>query len=134
LAERSKRPVNLYQYPNSQFLIHRTTTSANYHAPIEDMRFLIDELLDAESSLGSLTPFEEQGVGPDLTSALLDEAARLAGDVLAPLRRAGDLRSATCRDGQVTVSPGYDAAIRQMVDSGWLGITAPVDQASRWLR
>ncbi len=106
---------------------------ANYRAPIEDMSFLIDELLEAGSSLGNLPPFEEQGVGPELTSALLDEAAKLAGDVFAPLRRTGDLQPATCREGRVTVSPGYDTAITQMADSGWLGITAPLEHGGQAL-
>ena len=38
----------------------------------------------------------DYGVGPELTTALLDEAAKLAGDVLAPLRRVGDEHPATC--------------------------------------
>ena len=46
-----------------------------YRAPLEDMRFLIDELLDAQGQLGSLPAFAELGVGPDLTTALLDGPA-----------------------------------------------------------
>ncbi|MCB1677144.1 MAG: acyl-CoA dehydrogenase [Halioglobus sp.] len=95
-----------------------------YRAPLEDMRFLIDELLDAQGQLGSLPAFAELGVGPDLTTALLDEAARLAGDVLAPLRRVGDEQPATCADGRVTLSPGYADALRQMGAGGWVGIAA----------
>jgi 3-(methylsulfanyl)propanoyl-CoA dehydrogenase len=95
-----------------------------YRAPMEDMRFLIDELLDAESQLGGLEAFAEFGVGSDLTTALLDEAGKLAGDVLAPLRRVGDETPASCQDGMVTVSPGYDDALRQLAAGGWLGISA----------
>ena len=60
-----------------------------YRAPLEDMKFLVDEVLTVEQSLGSLPAYADYGVGPDLTTALLDEAARLAGEVLAPLRRVG---------------------------------------------
>ncbi len=96
----------------------------NYRAPIEDMAFLINELLDAEGTLGTLPAYAEYGVGADLTTALLDEGARLAGEVLTPLRRVGDEQPATCSDGKVTVSPGYDDAIRQFAAGGWVGISA----------
>jgi alkylation response protein AidB-like acyl-CoA dehydrogenase len=95
----------------------------NYRAPVEDMCFLIDEVLDAESCLGALPDFAELGVGPELTTALLDEAAKLAGDELAPLRRVGDEQPASCADGAVTSSPGHDAALNQMAAGGWIGIS-----------
>ena len=34
-----------------------------YRAPLEDMNFIIDELLDVESTLGSLPAFADLGVG-----------------------------------------------------------------------
>jgi alkylation response protein AidB-like acyl-CoA dehydrogenase len=88
------------------------------------MSFLIDEVLEAENVLGGLPDFAELGVGPELTTALLDEAAKLAGDAIAPLRRVGDARPATCEDGKVTTSPGYDAALSQLGAGGWIGISA----------
>jgi alkylation response protein AidB-like acyl-CoA dehydrogenase len=97
------------------------------------MSFLIDELLEAGESLGELPAYAEYGIGSELTTALLDEASKLAGDVLAPLRRAGDLQPAICRDGRVEVSPGYDDAIRQLAAGGWLGISAPVEQGGQGL-
>ena len=41
-----------------------------YRAPLADMTFIIDELLDAEGVLGSLPDFADYGVGPELTTAL----------------------------------------------------------------
>lgn len=104
-----------------------------YRAPLEDMNFLINELLDAEHSLGSLPAYAEYGVGPDLTTALLDEAAKLAGEVLAPLRRVGDEQPATCAQGQVNLSPGYGEALHQFNAAGWLGIAAEVDYGGQGL-
>ncbi len=97
---------------------------SNYHAPLEDMSFLIEELLQAGEVLGSLPAYAELGLGPDLTTALLDEAAKLAGDVLAPLRRVGDEQPASCRDGAVTLSPGYGEALQQLAAGGWMGIAS----------
>ncbi len=105
----------------------------NYRAPLEDMTFVIDELLDAENTLGSLPGFDGMGVGADLTVALLDEAARFAGDVLAPLRRVGDEHPATCSDGRVTTSPGYDEALQQLGAGGWVGIAASAEHGGQGL-
>ncbi len=95
-----------------------------YRAPLADMQFVIDEVLDAEQQLGDLPAFEGLGVGPELSAALLDEAAKLAGDVLAPLRRVGDEHPASCADGSVTISPGYNDALAQLGAGGWVGISA----------
>ena len=104
-----------------------------YRAPLADMTFIIDEVLDAEGVLGSLPDFADYGVGPELTTALLDEAAKLAGDVLAPLRRAGDEHPATCSDGKVTISPGYEEALGQMAAGGWVGIAADANYGGQGL-
>lgn len=106
---------------------------STYRAPIEDMAFLVDEVLDAGSTLGALPRFEELGVGPDLTTALLDEAAKLAGDVLAPLRRVGDMEPATCENGKVTLSPGYGDAVREIGAGGWVGIAADAEYGGQGL-
>ncbi|MEH6516573.1 MAG: acyl-CoA dehydrogenase family protein [Halioglobus sp.] len=104
-----------------------------YRAPLEDMSFVIDELLQVEEALGGLDGFEGMGVGPDLTTALLDEAAKFASDVLAPLRPVGDAQPATCKDGRVTISPGYDTALKQMGAGGWVGISARPEHGGQGL-
>ena len=63
-------------------------------------------------------------MGTDLTTALLEEASKLAADVVAPLRRVGDQQPARCADGAVTIPPGYGDAIRALGDGGWVGISA----------
>lgn len=95
-----------------------------YRAPVEDMRFLIDDVLKAEDRLGTLPRFEGLGVGSELTTAVLDEAGKLANGVLAPLRRVGDMHPARCEDRKVLISPGYAEAIRELAEGGWFGISA----------
>ncbi len=98
-----------------------------YRAPVEDMAFVIDELCQVETQLAEVESFQDMGVGPDLTVALLDESAKLSGEVLAPLRRVGDEQPATCVDGVVTASPGFDDALQQLAAGGWAGISAPAE-------
>ncbi len=97
----------------------------NYRAPIEDMAFVIDELCDVERALADVEQFVELGIGSELTAALLDESAKLCGEVLSPLRRVGDEHPASCAEGKVTVSPGYEEAFRQLGAGGWIGMSAP---------
>ena len=74
--------------------------------PTDDMQFLIDDVLDVGSVLGELPHYVELGLGSDLTTALLDEAAKFASDVVSPLRRVGDAHPARCSDSAVTIPPG----------------------------
>lgn len=106
---------------------------SSYRAPIEDMTFLLEELLDVGGTLGSLPAFAELGLGPELTGALLDEGAKLAGGVLAPLRRVGDEQPATCSDGAITLSPGYADALRQLGAGGWMGIASDPEYGGQGL-
>ena len=104
-----------------------------YTAPLADMQFLIDDVIDVADTLGSLARFAEVGVGPELTTALLDEAGKLGADVVAPLRRVGDAHPARCEDGKVTIPPGYGDAIRELGAGGWVGISADADAGGQGL-
>ncbi|MDG1032860.1 MAG: acyl-CoA dehydrogenase [Luminiphilus sp.] len=104
-----------------------------YKAPLDDMQFLIDDVCQAGARLGGLPRFEGLEVGTDLTTALLEEASKLAADVVAPLRRVGDQQPARCADGAVTIPPGYGDAIRALGDGGWVGISADSDYGGQGL-
>ncbi len=92
-----------------------------YRAPVGEMRFLLEHVLGA----GRLA---ETGRFADATSetieAVLGEAAKLAEEVLAPLRRAGDLDGARLENGVVRTTPGFAAAYRALAAGGWVGIAA----------
>ncbi|MGY4877199.1 acyl-CoA dehydrogenase [Vreelandella aquamarina] len=90
-----------------------------YAAPVRDMRFVLEELL-AHRSL-SLPGFED--ASPDLIEAVLEEAAKLANDVWAPLNDVGD-KQGTQRheDGSITTAPGFAQAYQAYVEGGWNGI------------
>ncbi|OBX33720.1 acyl-CoA dehydrogenase, short-chain specific [Halomonas elongata] len=95
-----------------------------YTAPVREHRFVLEELLEHE--VLSLPGFEE--VGADLVEAVLEEAARLTGDVWAPLNASGDRQGCVRRDdGGVNVPDGFADAYRAYAEGGWNGIG--VDQA-----
>jgi len=56
----------------------------NYAAPVEDLRFVLNELVDL-GEIHTMPGYE--GSTPDVVDAVLNEAGRLASEVLAPLNR-----------------------------------------------
>jgi len=60
---------------------------SDYRAPVKDMRFVMDELAGFRE-LSQIAGYEE--ATPDLADAILEEAAKFTGEVLAPLNRIGD--------------------------------------------
>ena len=92
-----------------------------YRAPVTEMRFLLDHVLGA-GRLAETERFAE--ATPETVEAILGEAARLAEDVLAPLRRAGDLEPARLENGVVRATPGFAAAYRALAEGGWVGLAA----------
>ncbi|MBB5464998.1 alkylation response protein AidB-like acyl-CoA dehydrogenase [Paraburkholderia sp. Clong3] len=91
-----------------------------YIAPLRDMRFVMTKLagLDAVSSLPG---FEE--ATPELAEAVLEEAARLATEVLAPLNKPGDEQGARLTHDGVVAADGFAAAYRQFTAGGWSGLS-----------
>ncbi|MBX9605950.1 MAG: acyl-CoA dehydrogenase C-terminal domain-containing protein [Gammaproteobacteria bacterium] len=92
---------------------------AEYTAPLRDMRFVINDLIGFER-LQALAGFDE--VTADLSDAVLEEAAKLASEVLSPLNRVGDTVGCKWEDGVVTTPPGWREAYRAFCEGGWNGL------------
>ncbi len=91
----------------------------DYVAPIKDVEFVLMEIADLEG-VAALPGFEE--ATPDLVRAILDEAAKVASEVLAPLNQSGDRAGAGWHDGAVTTAPGWSEAYQTFVAGGWNGL------------
>ncbi|WDS36313.1 acyl-CoA dehydrogenase C-terminal domain-containing protein [Pseudoxanthomonas sp.] len=99
---------------------------SRYQAPLKDFRFALYDVLDVEPLFARLGFAEAT---PDLIDAVLEEAGRFTGTVLAPLNSVGDevgcsLDTATA---DVTTPPGFKQAYAQFAEGGWTGLTAPVE-------
>ena len=95
----------------------------SYRAPLRDMLFTIQELAGLEQ-VARLPGFEDAGL--DTAQAVLEEAAKLNQDVIAPLNWAGDQNPSSFKDGQVRTTPGFKDAFRQFAEGGWQGLQHPV--------
>ena len=96
----------------------------SYAAPIKDMLFVLEELADL-ATIAELPGFDEAGV--DTAQAVLEESAKLCGEVLAPLNVEGDRNPSSWKDGAVTATPGFKEAFRQFVEGGWQGVQHPAE-------
>lgn len=95
-----------------------------FKTPLADVRFLLEEVHDV-ASLTSLRGYAE--ATPELMMSVLEEAARLCDEVLAPLNQSGDAEGSRYEHGEVRTPAGFREAYRQFVEGGWSGLSAPVE-------
>ena len=93
-----------------------------YTAPLRDMNFVLNELAGL-AHVAKLPGFED--AGPETVEAILDEAAKFASQVLAPINAEGDAVGCIWKDGEVTTPPGFKQAYAQFVAGGWNGLNSP---------
>ncbi len=102
-----------------------------YKAPVEDVTFLLNDVFQIDR-YDNLPGFSD--ASSDVREAILNEAAKLSEEVLQPLNRVGDLEG--CKrhdDGSVTTPKGFKEAFKQVVEGGWLGLSAPVEYGGQGL-
>ncbi|MGF1630160.1 MAG: acyl-CoA dehydrogenase [Kiloniellaceae bacterium] len=87
-----------------------------YAAPIGEMRFTLDAIAELPE-IARLPGYEE--ATPDLVAAILEEAAKLAGEVIAPLNHPGDGEGSVFENGVVRTPEGFQNAYRLFVEGGW---------------
>ena len=103
---------------------------ADYVAPLQDMRFVLKNVIGLET-VNTLPPFTE--VTEDVVDAILEEAARFAQEVLSPLNAAGDRAGSVLKEGNVTTPSGFREAYRQFVAAGWGNMAVPGDAGGQGL-
>ncbi len=89
-----------------------------YRAPVKDMQFLLHDVLKVGES--DIPGYDE--LEPDFTSAVLDEAGKLASEVLAPLNAVGDTEGCVLEDGTVRTPRGFREAYEKLREGGWMGL------------
>ena len=90
-----------------------------YNPPVREIKFALDHV----AGLGAITAlpaFAE--TDSDLVNSILDEAAKIAAETLAPLNRTGDLQGAKLEDGKVRCAEGWQGAWDALVEGGWNGL------------
>ncbi|MCO2330308.1 acyl-CoA dehydrogenase [Pseudomonas aeruginosa] len=93
-----------------------------YNAPLRDMRFLLNDVFDAPALWQRLPRLAER-IDADTADAILEEAAKVTGGLLAPLNRSGDEEGAQWQDGAVLTPAGFREAYATYAEGGWVGLT-----------
>ncbi len=96
-----------------------------YTAPIEDIKFVMDELLDIHAHYKKYPGFQE--VTPDVVDMVITECAKFCETELAPLNQSGDKEGCHWSDGKVTTPKGFKQAYQNFIDGGWQGISHPLE-------
>ena len=98
---------------------------SSYKAPVRDMQFVLNEVMQAESLLTSMPDTEE--VNAELINAVLEEGARVAETLLAPINRSGDEEGCQFEAGEVRTPKGFREAYATFAEGGWIGLSGDVE-------
>lgn len=98
---------------------------ASYRAPLADIQFLLNKVFHADTLFASMPGTAE--VTDDLVSAILEEAAKMAEGLLAPINQSGDQSGCQWVDGEVSTPEGFKEAYRAYAEGGWAGLTGDID-------
>lgn len=93
----------------------------SYKAPLEEMQFLLTDVFDAPAFWQSMSHFSDN-IEIETASAILEEAAKMAEQMIFPLNRVGDETGISFTDNKVTTPLGYKHAYETFADSGWVGL------------
>ncbi len=95
---------------------------ADYKAPLQDIRFVMNEVFEAEKLWGSLAGTKD-AVDIETADAILEEAGKITASLIAPLIREGDEEGCKFDNGKVTVPTGFRDAYKTFAEGGWSGLT-----------
>ncbi|WP_291361058.1 MULTISPECIES: acyl-CoA dehydrogenase C-terminal domain-containing protein [Acinetobacter] len=94
-----------------------------YKAPLRDIRFLMNEVLDYPAHYQKLSNGEYADA--DTVDMILEGAADFCENVLSPLNQTGDAEGCHFENGEVRTPKGFKEAYDQFVQGGWQGLSYP---------
>ncbi|MDX5298858.1 MAG: acyl-CoA dehydrogenase family protein, partial [Gammaproteobacteria bacterium] len=96
----------------------------DYKAPLREIKFVMNELLDSEKHYASIGAEE---AAPDMVEAIIQEGAKFAEQVLSPLNATGDREGCVWSEDGVKTPTGFKEAYQQYVEGGWASMTSPAE-------
>jgi alkylation response protein AidB-like acyl-CoA dehydrogenase len=91
-----------------------------YTAPLDEMRFVLYDVLGADKLLTELPGHEDHGA--DLIDTVLAEAAKFCEEQLLSLNRTGDEEGCSFENGVVRTPKGFKEAYETFAGGGWTGL------------
>ena len=102
----------------------------DYKAPLRDIKFLMDEVLNSEKHYQNIGATDAT---PDMVDAIITEGAKFCEEVLAPINQSGDQEGCTWSEDGVKTPTGFKEAYQQFVEGGWPSMNAPVEHGGQGL-
>lgn len=95
-----------------------------YKAPLRDIKFIMNELLESEKELQQIPYYAgHETAEADLMAQVLDEAAKFIETEIQPLNTVGDQEGCIRHDnGEVTTPTGFKAAYQKFRQAGWTAL------------
>ncbi len=100
----------------------------SYSAPINDIKFLYDHVLDFQK-ISQLPGYEE--ATPDLVDAILEQASRFYENVLSPTNKIADNQGTKFEENKVMTAPILDDVYEQFIEGGWTSLAFSVDHGGQ---
>ena len=94
---------------------------ASYNPPIDDIAFLLNDVLDFDGQMQTLPGYEE--VSAELAVSVLEEGGKFCAGVLEPLNRPADEEGCKLENGLVSTPKGIADAYKAFVEAGWAGLS-----------
>ena len=94
---------------------------SDFNAPLRDLRFVLHEVFNAQKVWDQLPQLQET-VDSETADAILEEAAKVTSQLIAPLSRSGDEQGAHWDKGVVTTPDGFKQAYSTYIEGGWVGL------------
>ena len=92
----------------------------SYQTPLDDMRYLLHEVFNASEHWQQLPAFAH--CNQELADTVLEQAAKITGELIAPLNRPGDEQGVRLDNGQVLTPDGFRQAFATWAANGWVGL------------
>lgn len=86
-------------------------------APIKDIQFIAEQVLDLESHYNKLSKFND--MDSETFETVVDEASKFLYEYAAPLNRNADEQGCSIKDGHVTTPDGFVELYKNYCESGW---------------
>jgi alkylation response protein AidB-like acyl-CoA dehydrogenase len=102
---------------------------SDYNPPVTEIAFVLEE----HARMGELAQLGFEEATPDLVQAILEGAAALTSEAMAPLNWPGDRQGSRVENRQVVQADGFKEAYWQYVDGGWNSVPFPADYGGQGL-
>ncbi len=101
-----------------------------YVAPTHEMKFVLKDVI----GISEITQLERfQDASDDIIDAVLEEAGKFCGEILAPLDVVSDREGAKLTDDGVIPASGFKEAYGAYAENGWTSVSADVDYGGQGL-